>query len=169
MFPVKDAAVTLPSSSEIVSMHNTFPGPFWALHTRPTAWQTSQRAREGRSPRLKRKTFLRRPLVPVLIHAHRHAHAPRAVHFLLYRCTPIWAMRGGSGCAASAWGAPPYGDHGCVAWVGVAFTKKSTWTGQPTVAAHKIRRDGATTTVSAAASPLCLLPLLRLLKPQSSS
>ena len=33
---------------------------------------------------------------------------------------PIWAMRGGSGCAASAWGAPPLGDHGCVAWVGVA-------------------------------------------------
>ena len=29
-------------------------------------------------------------------------------------------MRGGSGCAASAWGAPPLGDHGCVAWVGVA-------------------------------------------------
>ena len=22
----------------------------------------------------------------------------------------------GSGCAASRWGAPPFGDHGCVAW-----------------------------------------------------
>ena len=40
--------------------------------------------------------------------------------FSFCRCTPIWAMRGGSGCAASAWGAPPLGDHGCVAWVGVA-------------------------------------------------
>ena len=43
--------------------------------------------------------------------------------FSLYRCTPIWAMRGGSGCAASAWGAPPYGDHGCVAWVCVAKSR----------------------------------------------
>ena len=40
--------------------------------------------------------------------------------FSFSRCTPTWAMRGGSGCAASAWGAPPLGDHGCVAWVGVA-------------------------------------------------
>ena len=43
--------------------------------------------------------------------------------FSFCRCTPIWAMRGGSGCAASAWGAPPLGDHGCVAWVCAAKSR----------------------------------------------
>ena len=52
----------------------------------------------------------------ILIRAHQHAHAPRAIRSYFYKCTPTWARRGGSGCVASRWGAPPFGNHGCVAW-----------------------------------------------------